>query len=257
MSVSFTKLFSSITESTVWAEPDHTRIVWITMMAMADHAGRVWASIPGLANRARVQIDKCEEALNTFLSPDKYSRTTDFDGRRIEPIDGGWRLLNHAKYKAIRDHESIKESKRKSIAARRAKEKESKELSTVDRGRHNAEADTEAEAENQKHSSISFADDASGCPHKQIIEAYHRILPTLPRVRQWTPARQQALRTRWREDEARQDIGWWEKLFEYVKASDFLMGRVSGFQCSLEWLLKAKNFVKVIEGNYENRETQA
>jgi len=147
MSVTFTKLFSSITESTVWAEPDHTRIVWIAMLAMADHAGRVWASIPGLANRARVSIDKCEEALNTFLSPDKYSRTKDFDGVRIEAIDGGWRLLNHAKYKAIRDHESIKESKRKSIAKRRAEEKAAKEMSTVDRGRHNAESDTEADRE--------------------------------------------------------------------------------------------------------------
>jgi hypothetical protein len=49
MSVTFTKLFSSITESTVWDEPDRVRLVWITMLAMADKHGRVWASVPGLA----------------------------------------------------------------------------------------------------------------------------------------------------------------------------------------------------------------
>lgn len=144
VSVTFTKLFSSITESTIWAEPDHTRIVWITMLAMADRFGRVWASIPGLANRARVSVEACEEALETLLGPDRYSRTKDNDGRRIEPIEGGWRLLNHEKYRAIRDEEAIKESKRKYINGRRAVERANLQSNTVDLGRHNAEADTDA-----------------------------------------------------------------------------------------------------------------
>lgn len=161
MSRTFTKLFSSITESTIWCESDQTRIVWIAMLAMADHAGRVWSSVPGLANRARVPIEAAEEALQTFMSPDPYSRTAEYEGRRIEPIDGGWRLLNHAKYRAIRDEESIKESKRRYINERRAAEREEAEKAAtveksrtvsnaVDRGRANAEADTEAEADTKK-----------------------------------------------------------------------------------------------------------
>lgn len=166
MSRTFTKLFSSITESTVWCEPDRTRLVWIAMLAMADHAGRVWSSVPGLANRARVPLEDCETALETFLSPDPYSRTPDHEGRRIEPIDGGWRLLNHAKYRQIRDDESIKESKRRYINERRAAEKaqgvenveQSRTLSTaVDRSRANAEAETEAEAEKAPLSDRSLA----------------------------------------------------------------------------------------------------
>lgn len=149
--MTFTKLFTSITESTIWAEPDHTRLVWITMLAMADHAGRVWGSIPGLANRARVPLEKCEEALRSLMSPDKYSRTKDHEGRRIEEIDGGWRLLNHAKYRAIRDEESIKESKRRYINTRREKERSTVDTgrtkaNAVDRSRPNADAYTEAEA---------------------------------------------------------------------------------------------------------------
>lgn len=109
MSMTFTKLFSSITESTVWCEPASTRLVWITMLAMSDRKGRVWASIPGLANRARVSLEDTEVALNTLSSPDKYSRTPDHEGRRIEPIDGGWVLLNHEKYRSIRDEETTRE----------------------------------------------------------------------------------------------------------------------------------------------------
>lgn len=147
MSVTFTKLFSSITESTVWCEPDHVRLLWITMLAMADRHGRVWGSIPGLANRARITVESARDGISRFMSPDPDSRTPDNEGRRIEPIDGGWRLLNHEKYRAIRDEQSILESKRKYINARREKERKNKDVENVDRCRANAEADTEADTE--------------------------------------------------------------------------------------------------------------
>ena len=123
MSITYTKLFSSITDSTIWCEPDRVRLVWITMLAMADRLGRVHASIPGLANRARVPIEDCKEAINTFMMPDQYSRTIDNDGIRIGAIDGGWRLLNHAKYRDMRDEEAARESKRVWAAKSRASKK--------------------------------------------------------------------------------------------------------------------------------------
>lgn len=148
MSVTFTKLFSSITASTVWCEPSNTRIVWITMLAMADSRGRVWASIPGLAGIARVPVEDARIAIERFLSPDEDSRSKEHEGRRIEEIDGGWRLINHEKYRAIRDEESVKERKRRYIADRRAKERAQAKTATnvpdVDHGRHNAEAEAEA-----------------------------------------------------------------------------------------------------------------
>lgn len=142
LSITFTKLFSSITESTIWIAPDTHRLCWITMLAMADSRGRVWGSIPGLANRARVSVDDCRSAIRFFMEPDSDSRTKEHEGRRIEEIDGGWRLLNHGKYRAIRDEEAIKESKRKYINTRRAIEKN---VENVDRSRAIAEAYTEAD----------------------------------------------------------------------------------------------------------------
>lgn len=112
MGQNFTKLFSSITASTIWCEPDRTRLVWITMLAMADPQGNVWASIPGLANSARVPVEDCRTAIDTFLSPDRDSRTPDHEGRRIEPVAGGWRLLNYAYFRELKNEEAIKASKR-------------------------------------------------------------------------------------------------------------------------------------------------
>lgn len=109
---SFTKLSSGILASTVWQEPNSTRIVWITMLALADRNGHVMASIPGLAHLARVTIAEAEAALQTFYAPDAYSRTLDNEGRRIEAIKGGWRLLNHGAYRAKRDPQDTTDRKR-------------------------------------------------------------------------------------------------------------------------------------------------
>lgn len=92
-------------------------------------------------------------------------------------------------------------------------------------------------------------------PHQDIIALYHEVLPELVQVKEWTPARQSYLRSRWREDPARQTLDWWREFFEDVRKSAFLMGRTESngrgpFRCSLEWLVRPKNFVKVLEGNY-------
>jgi hypothetical protein len=69
------------------------------------------------------------------------------------------------------------------------------------------------------------------------------------------------LRARWRENSDRQSLEWWRDYFAYVRECDFLMGRKNGrggepFECDLEWLIKPRNLVKVIEGKYENRGAQ-
>lgn len=146
MSRTFTKLFSSITESTIWVEPSDTRIVWVTMLAMSDRHGRVWGSIPGLANRAVVSVEAVESAIAKFMAPDKYSRTPDNEGRRIEPIDGGWRLLNHEKYREIRDEEQGRDRMRDRVRKHRARKSVTDvTLVTLCNARKpHADADTEA-----------------------------------------------------------------------------------------------------------------
>jgi hypothetical protein len=118
----YTKLFNSIVTSTIWTEDDQTRIVWITMLAISDQNGEVQASIPGLARVAGISIEATETALNKFMSPDSYSRTPDDEGRRIEKIEGGWALLNHAKYRAMASKEDAKLCNAKRQARKREKD---------------------------------------------------------------------------------------------------------------------------------------
>lgn len=122
MSDSYTKLFASITESTIVSEPVATRWLWVTMLAMANANGEVFGSVPGLARRANISMDDTERALATFYAPDPYSRTKEHEGRRIEEIDGGWRLLNHAKYAAVRNKEERAEYMREYMRNYREKQ---------------------------------------------------------------------------------------------------------------------------------------
>jgi hypothetical protein len=95
----FAKVFDSILTSTIWAEEHATVRVWIAMLASADADGIVEGSIPGFAHVARVTREEMERALKVLTGPDPDSRTKDHEGRRIEAFDGGWKILNHAKYR--------------------------------------------------------------------------------------------------------------------------------------------------------------
>ncbi len=117
----YTKLFSSILASTVWREDNDTRIVWITMLAMADKNGLVEASVPGLADFARVPIQRARKALEKLSDRDPDSRSKTDDGRRIRETDGGWIITNHSKYRAKmgaderREYNRIKQAEHRAV----------------------------------------------------------------------------------------------------------------------------------------------
>lgn len=106
------------------------------------------------------------------------------------------------------------------------------------------------------------------CPHQALIALYAKRLPELPQPVAWEGSRAQNLRTRWRwvltakrpsgepfattTDEA---LGFFDRFFAYVATSDFLSGRNGKWTaCDLGWLVKADNFAKVMQGNYDNKE---
>lgn len=119
MAEHYTKLLSSITDSSVWLEDDQTLRLWITMLAMADRDGYVWASVGGLSFRSRVPPEATRRALDLFLAPDPDSRSPDYDGRRIEQVDRGWLILNHTRFRDMRDEDERRRKDRERKKAKR------------------------------------------------------------------------------------------------------------------------------------------
>lgn len=109
----FVKIYGSILQSSVWLEDAETRVLWITLLAMADRRGMVAASVGGLAHAANITRAKCEAALVVLTSPDLDSKSKQFEGRRIRSVRGGWLILNYLRYRELRTEDQIAEADRK------------------------------------------------------------------------------------------------------------------------------------------------
>jgi len=103
------------------------------------------------------------------------------------------------------------------------------------------------------------------CPHSEIINIYHEVLPELPRVVSWNKTREGYLKQRWRQmfvefecKDTEDGLDWFRNdFFVFVKGSKFLTGKVVSkdrkpFLADLEWMIKPANFTKIIERKYEN-----
>jgi len=89
-------------------------------------------------------------------------------------------------------------------------------------------------------------------PTQKIVELFNESFPELPKVKTLTDKRKTALRRRWLENKTLQTVDRWKDFFEYIRKSDFLMGRTpqpwNGF--CFDWLVNQTNFTKIMEGNY-------
>lgn len=95
------------------------------------------------------------------------------------------------------------------------------------------------------------------CPHEEIIDLYHKILPALPRVlvQRWKGSlRERNLRSLWQADEIHRDMRFWEWFFRAVRTNPHWLGENDrGWTADLGWLVKRENFDKVCTRGYACR----
>lgn len=104
------------------------------------------------------------------------------------------------------------------------------------------------------------------CPCEQLVDIFHEVLPTLPRVQILKDNRRRALRKMWdwvltshRQDGTRraqnaiEAAEWFRDYFTRANANDFLMGKTpragehAGWKCDIDFLLTEKGMRQVIE----------
>jgi hypothetical protein len=154
----YSKLHSSIVGSSLWTEPDPVRILFITLLAMAGPDGCVYGSKGGLSRIANIKKDDIESSFNSLLSPDSDScdmmRCPENEGRRIEEIAGGFRLINYDYYRNLRNDDDRREQTKLAVRKHRERKKitviESNEMKadvSEDKPSKPRKAQAEAEAE--------------------------------------------------------------------------------------------------------------
>lgn len=162
----FVKLDTGIINSTLWIERD-CRDVFITALLMAQPReltepmkqisirtleetgfevpvgwyGFVPAAGIGIIRQALVETEAGLNSLERLGSPDRESRSPEFEGRRMVRVDGGFVILNFIKYRE-KDSSSSERSKR---WRERKKQLATRVSDTPQRViRHQAEAEAEA-----------------------------------------------------------------------------------------------------------------
>jgi hypothetical protein len=87
-------------------------------------------------------------------------------------------------------------------------------------------------------------------PIEKIIQSWNERTK-LSKVNTISESRKKAIRARWNEH-GRDNI-W--KVFKKTFESDFLNGKnESNWMASFDWVMNPTNFVKILDGNYDNRE---
>lgn len=111
--MAYAKLFSTITESSLWSASKDARLLFLSMLAKADQVGFVEAALPGLARMANLTLPETEAALAELMAPDPYSKSSDCDGRRVVKAPRGWCLVNYEAYRDRRDEDQRRDYMRK------------------------------------------------------------------------------------------------------------------------------------------------
>jgi hypothetical protein len=97
-------------------------------IVLASPDGIVDMTIAAIAARTSIPSHIIEKGIAFLEQPDPFTRTPGDEGRRIVLIDPhrpwGWRIVNHAKYMALRNLEQKREADRERIADKRKKNKD-------------------------------------------------------------------------------------------------------------------------------------
>lgn len=86
-------------------------------------------------------------------------------------------------------------------------------------------------------------------PYREIVELYHSICKSYPKLRTISESRKRAISARWRE--YGHDFEVFRELFTRAEASQFLKGKNQrNWTADFNWLLGSENMAKVLEGKY-------
>lgn len=112
------------------------------------------------------------------------------------------------------------------------------------------EIEIEIETENKKNSK-NHSDLRPD--YEAVANTFNEICTTLPKIKTMTDKRKKTIKA-WLKQESTIDF---IEFFNLVNESDFLSGRNGKWdKCCFDWCIKPENRIKILEGNYNNKENQ-
>jgi len=235
----------------------------LTLLAMADWSdddGRCWPSIAALAKKVRLERRQAQRAVHRLIDAGFVNIT----GNETGGAPGSTR-----QYRIVLSRlTGVSHDTRRGVLGDTGVTEDTGVVEDADGCLPRRETGVSQDTQYVNEPSVHVKDMADkppidgktvdSCPHQQIIDLYHEVIPMGRRVRVWSDSRKAKLRGRWREETKRQSLEWWRRFFGHIAKSDFLTGRTgtttrSPFEIDLEWIVSPTNFIKILEGKYDNR----
>jgi hypothetical protein len=89
-------------------------------------------------------------------------------------------------------------------------------------------------------------------PYQNIVDLYHSICVSYPKLKAIGDNRKKAISARWKQ--YKKDLSIFETLFGNAEDSEFLKGKnKKNWSADFNWLLNDANMSKVLEGKYSNK----
>lgn len=123
----YAKVFYQIFESSI-SDDYVARHIFMDMLVLADEEGVIDKTPAAISRITNVPLEIVQHGIEFLSRADPESRTGDEGGRRLVLIDDhrnwGWRIVNYARYRAIRDEEARRISNRSYKRQQRLREYE-------------------------------------------------------------------------------------------------------------------------------------
>lgn len=239
---------------------DELIVIWIKLLCLAgrQNNGGVFlinGSIPytakTLARVFRRDVQAVREALDTF---EEFGL--------IETVEDVITIPAWEKHQNIDGMEKIREQNRQRVERYRERQQQTLESNVTGNVTVTSPLrDTNAIRRKKEEGRIEEKEQEEKVPlqYTQIVALYTALLgDKLPKVLKLTDARKAAIKARWEEyGEGKEAEEAFTRLFKKTAASAFLTGQNDRkWTADFDWLMKPNNFTRVLEGKYDNRETE-
>lgn len=233
--------------------PDGNSIVliWVMLLTMAGrcNAGGMIFLTENIPYTPKMLADELDFEENTVV----LALQALSDLSMIATNHGHYAIAGWDEYQNIEGMEKIRENKRLAQARWRAKQKELPETSTVDSTVDSTRYlvdDAEEDIEEEKEIEIDKDIKKESVTCKQVVDLYHEICISFPKIRSISAARQKAIKARLNT----YSLEDFKAVFENAEASSFLKGNNErNWTATFDWLIKDSNIAKVLEGNYVDK----
>ena len=164
------------------AEDWRALITFQQMVILCDADGMIDMTPAAISRRTGIPIEHIKAGIEILENPDPYSRTEDESGCRISRIDAhrpwGWIVINHNKYKALQDAETVRLQTRERVRRHR----EEKRLVTEgnDQKRH---TDTDTDTDKKKDSSKKSLKKGKKRKNELWLEGFDEFWKSYPQKR--------------------------------------------------------------------------